>query len=669
MLPDKNIYGGLLPAALLLCVCSHAQSAADTVRVLQKVQVTTKLPQRDITPVQRMNAQTLEQLSSQSVADAIRYFSGVQLKDYGGIGGLKTVNIRSMGTNHTGVFYDGIQLGNAQNGQVDLGKFSLDNVEEVNLYNGQKAEIFQPAKDFGSAGSIYLQSARPVFKGDKKDNLRLTFKTGSFGLINPGITWQRKISSKVNGHISTEWTHANGRYRFRYKKHNSDGSIAYDTTAIRENGDVNAVRLEGGLDGKTEKTEWKWKTYSYISERGLPGYIANNVFKHGQRQWDSNLFTQGWYRRKVTKRYNLLLSGKLAYDYTRYLDTDTANMYTDNRYKQTELYLSAANEYTIAGSWKLALSADYQWNKLNANLVDFAYPVRHTGLLAAATSWRINGFAVQGSLLGTVVKDLVRVRDAAPVKTVYTPAVFLSWQPFGKTDVTLRSFYKKIFRMPTFNDLYYTFIGNSLLKPEYATQYDVGATWSRTAEGKLLKQASIQVDAYYNSVTDKIVAVPTSNPFRWMMMNLGKVEIRGLDVAAQADWRLSALASVNTRLTYTFQQAQDFTDATDAFYGNQIPYIPRHSFSAIATAGYKQWSLNYSFIYTGERYDQKANILKNYLQPWYTTDVSISRYADIAGGRWRVAIDVNNVFNQYYDVVLNYPMPGRNYKLVVQVNL
>jgi vitamin B12 transporter len=31
------------------------------------------------------------------VADALRYFSGLQLKDYGGVGGIKTVNIRSMG--------------------------------------------------------------------------------------------------------------------------------------------------------------------------------------------------------------------------------------------------------------------------------------------------------------------------------------------------------------------------------------------------------------------------------------------------------------------------------------------------------------------------------------------------------------------------------------------
>ena len=54
---------------------------------------------REVIPAQTLKEEELQRLNSFSVADAIRYFSGVQLKDYGGVGGLKTVNIRSMGTN------------------------------------------------------------------------------------------------------------------------------------------------------------------------------------------------------------------------------------------------------------------------------------------------------------------------------------------------------------------------------------------------------------------------------------------------------------------------------------------------------------------------------------------------------------------------------------------
>ena len=146
---------------------------------LNEVEVTARRREEPVIPVQTLSGARLEGLSTQSVADAARYFSGVQIKDYGGVGGMKTIDVRSMGTNHLGVFYDGIEIGNAQNGTVDLGKFSMDNIEELALYNGQKSEIFQPAKDYGSAGTLYIKTRRPKFTPGKNYNLSITMKAGT----------------------------------------------------------------------------------------------------------------------------------------------------------------------------------------------------------------------------------------------------------------------------------------------------------------------------------------------------------------------------------------------------------------------------------------------------------------------------------------------------------
>ena len=89
-------------------------SKLDSMQYLENVVVYAKKPYQEVIPAQTLSGKRLEGLNSHSVADAIRYFSGVQIKDYGGVGGVKTVDIRSMGTNHMGVFYDGIQLGNAR---------------------------------------------------------------------------------------------------------------------------------------------------------------------------------------------------------------------------------------------------------------------------------------------------------------------------------------------------------------------------------------------------------------------------------------------------------------------------------------------------------------------------------------------------------------------------
>ena len=125
----------IIHLCLVLLACSQvsASTHADSVHVLEGVVVRERLIPKDVIPAQALSGRDLQRLSAVSIADALRYFAGVQIKDYGGIGGLKTVNVRSMGSQHVGVFYDGLQLGNAQNGQIDLGRFSLDNMESVSI--------------------------------------------------------------------------------------------------------------------------------------------------------------------------------------------------------------------------------------------------------------------------------------------------------------------------------------------------------------------------------------------------------------------------------------------------------------------------------------------------------------------------------------------------------
>ena len=641
-----------------------AQSRLDSLQRLDEVLVTASHLSKEVIPVQQLSGTQLQRLSSHSVADAIRYFSGVQIKDYGGVGGLKTVNIRSMGTNHVGVFYDGIELGNAQNGTVDLGRFSLDNMETVTLYNGQKSTIFQSAKDFGSAGSIYLQSRVPKFAEGETHKVKATFKTGSFGVVNPAIVWDKKLGDNVSSSLSAEYMYSTGKYKFTYRVDDS-----YDTTAVRRNGDVNAFRVEGGLFGKMKSGYWRAKAYLYRSERGYPGAVVKNKFSHEDRQWDTNTFLQGSYKRDFAGRYSLLVNAKYAYDYLHYLadpKRDESLMYVNNHYYQHEVYASVANRYSILPVWDVSLSVDYQFNLLNADLTDFAYPRRHTELVAMATVLHFPRVKMQASILGTFVQDHVRSSAAAGNKAEWTPTAIVSYRPFQEIDLNVRAFYKRIFRMPTLNDLYYTFVGNISLDPEYTNQYNVGVTYARELTGKWLRRIEVQADVYYNEVENKIVAMPTSNFFRWTMVNLGKVEIRGIDAALQTDWQWGRDWFLTGRVNYTYQKAQDFTDSGDSYYGGQIPYIPWHSGSATLNLNWRQWEANYSFIYTGERYSSRANIPANYVLPWYTSDFSIARTLSLNKGELKLTLEVNNIFNQQYEVVICYPMPGTNFKFIMQ---
>lgn len=639
---------------------------------------------KEVIPVQKLSGDQLKNLSAFSVADALRYFSGVQLKDYGGIGGLKTVNVRSMGTHHVGVFYDGIQLGNAQNGQIDLGKFSLENIEEVSLYNGQKSNIFQPGKDFGSSATVYMRSRTPRFEQNKNYNVRASVKGGSFDLINPSLLYEHKINDKLSASANAEYVNSSGKYKYRYKRvFPNTNQVMYDTTAVRANGDIESVRLEAGLFGSIDQGYWRVKSYYYDSERGIPGAIVNNKWKNSQRQWDRSFFTQGVFQKSITPKYDLLVNAKYAYDHMQYLNPDTTLMLIDNTFDQREAYISAANKYSITRKWDAVLSADFQYNTLRSDLDGFVFPKRLTTLIALATAADLGKVKVQGSILATLVRERINSGNtaaddeakAAPDKSEFTPAFFVSYKPFKNHNFNIRAFYKNIFRMPTFNDLYYTDIGNIHLKPEFTHQYNLGFQYNKAYKNSIVKNWEIQADAYYNEVTDKIVAVPKgSGQYRWMMMNLGNVEIRGLDMAGSVATEPVKDLLLNVRMTYTYQKAQDFTKRASEIlqqttWGGQIPYIPWHSGSVITSVDYKSWQLNYSFIYVGERYHSSANIPMEYEQPWYTNDMTIVKKFKYKSVNYRLSAEINNLLSQDYEVVLNYPMPKRNYKFALTVEL
>ncbi len=657
----------ILLTFLVLIFPAFAEDTDSVPRELRELVVTASRPPVEVIPVQRLGGEELQRLNSNSVADALRYFAGVQVKDYGGVGGIKTVNIRSMGTNHTGVVYDGVELGNAQNGQIDLGQFSLDNVEALSLYNGQKSEILQPARDFGSAGTIYIRTRTPKFAPGETFHVRGTVRAGSFDLLNPSALVELRLGERVNASLSAEWISSSGKYKFRYRRVNPAGEIAYDTTAVRQNGDINAVRAELNLNGTINAGEWHFKVYHYDSERGIPGAIVNNVWRRGERVWDNNSFAQGSFT-KYIGRFTTLANVKYAYYRTHYVNNDDKQVKIDNLYRQREFYLSTANEYVIMPQWRVSASYDFQWNALDADMYGFARPDRFSHMVAAATSLKLRRFKAQASAMGTFIHDKLRGQESPKDKAVFTPALYLSGNPLRNRDFSVRAFVKRSFRMPTFNDLYYADMGNSKLNPERVTQYNIGLLYDHTHNG-FISAARVGVDGYINKVKDKIVAYPKGQQFRWTMLNLGKVDIKGVDVSALITVNPARDLYVTLRGQYTYQRAIDVTSPADNYYRHQIPYIPWHSGSGVINLTWRKWNLNCSYIYVGERYNQQENIRYNYTQPWYTTDLSASRDFSLGKVNLRALIEVNNVFAQDYDVIINYPMPKRNYRFTVSVEI
>ena len=216
----QNIFvkrlSGLLCAWLFPFAALYAQVDTTTYHQLSGVEVLGKVrpsTTRESTPLQVMDKAGIERLGVQDLSEAVKRFSGVTVQDYGGIGGLKTVSVRSLGAKHTAVCYDGVTVTDAQSGQVDISRFSLDNVDMISLSIGQADDIFQTARMYASAGALSIKTSRPVFT-DRSYHLKAQVKAGSFGLVNPYLRYEQKLGKKWYTSWHGDYLRADGNYPF-----------------------------------------------------------------------------------------------------------------------------------------------------------------------------------------------------------------------------------------------------------------------------------------------------------------------------------------------------------------------------------------------------------------------------------------------------------------------
>ena len=613
----------------MAAVCDTVRHMTDSTYRLHEVVATA---QRNQTPHQTMIRAQLEGIASGSIADALKYMAGVQIKDYGGLGGQKTVNVRSMGSQHVGVYIDGVRVTNAQNGTVDLGKYSLSTLESVSLFNANKTELLMMAGEYASASTVYLYTHRP-----DSSSFTAAYGAGSFNTHRVAATW----SFKRLGFIDAQYSHSDGNYPFRYHTQYED------TTGIRRNGDIDQFRVEAAaFTGPLQM-----HTYYYMSQRGLPGGVVRRLtdrYSDVGREWDRNFFTQLSYRQRFGA-FGVRAILKYANDHLHYRSDYPWNIsvHANTRYHQQDAYSA------VAASWawrnvSLSASTDLRWSDLMSDMKQFHYVYRMDSKSSLSAFWRVQNLSMNGTMLFTHVADH-RHGASKPLNRVTWDAL----ASYSLGSLTLRAFYKSVFRAPTLNDLYYVLVGNRNLRPEYTRQLDLGASYTAS-------WLSLQADAYYNTITDRIVCLPGRGTLQWTMLNYGSTRCLGINAQATATLRRHSLM-----LSATWQDDRNRTNPGGSDYNDLIAYSPRLSFTAVYTFRWKGLTATLSDMYVGSRYWTIQNSLDPPLAAYNCTDVK----ASYTWRRFTLEAECQNLFNKPYEMIVRWPMPGRRFMTTVRADL
>lgn len=651
----------------MLLLAANAVLAQDTSVLLKKVTVSSLRKKNFFTtalPSQSLSRESLQQINAPSIGDAARFFSGVLIRDYGGAGGLKTISVRSLGATNTGITYDGVPLTDAQSGQIDLSKYSSTFLQSLDLYHANMQGLLLPARTYSSASvlSIYTQSYYPQFSN--RPRWQAGLRAGSFNFWQPFAGVKFSISPTVIMDMNTEFLYSKGDYPFTLQNGNLSEKTRRDNSQARSlQGEVNVMKLF------RDSSVLQVKGWGYNSSRGLPGAIIFFNDRSVEHLWNREYFFQAHYQKEISYRSSLLLLAKFNHTWTRYTDPDFLNGAggIDSRYWQGEGYFSAAFSHKLSPYLAASIASDASIAGLRTNEANFNEPIRTSLWNNFSLHYTDSLLQVSGSILWTGIYDKSEAGAAADNTDAWVPALAASIKTGRHSPFMIRAFYKHAFRMPTFNDYYYSFIGNTGLRPEYTRQVNAGVVYSKRLDKKL-KQVNISIDGYYNTIKDKIVAVPGQNLFSWTMLNLGKVHIKGIDLTTELSGLIGAHINWFTRVAYTWQQAQDMTDPSSSKYKDRIPYTPDHSGSGLLSFQYKKWSAGYSFTFSGTRYILGENNPANQLDGWGTHDVFVSRSLESRHFTTTVKAELNNITDERYDVIKFYPMPGRSFKISLLFN-
>ena len=619
---------------------------------------------RDITlrtsvPVYRLDSTLLRRTGSTDITSALRHLAGVNLRDYGGAGGLKTVSVRGIGATHTAVTYDGMPMADTQGGTIDLSRFAFDLMQSIRLDIADATPLLVPVRSLAAA-TLDMGSTT---EGPDRNVTAFQLRTGSWELLNPSITIRRKVSEKHTLGGAASYSFSNNNYSFRLRNGNTSSTERRHNSRLKSTvGELNWAYRPDSL------RKVRTKVYFSDTDSRLPGPVVLYNNENKEHLGEQLLFAQSRmdYKRDALE---VFVAAKAQLQKHRYTNPDPQypeGALTRN-YRQSEVYATGGASWKMLPILSVGYAADYFYNHLATNLTTADNASRHTLLQAVSMRYHHPKLTLTARLTAHHAWNHAPQQSESPRNlSELSPSLSLSVHPFDE-NVTLRAFYKDHYRQPTFSETYFYHLGTPLLKPERTRQLGVGATW----QGRIAKYGPtlrFSVDGYYNDLMDKISSVPY-NLFVWRTENRGKVIIKGLDATLQVNQRLAPRHTLLLTANYSLQDAADRTSPTDNSYGKQSAYLPRHS-GAVNLVWENPWiNCGVNFSGASSRWATNNHAPSTRIPGYGEIGLTCYRNINLPTGMLKASLSLHNLLNKSYEIVRRYPMPTRRFVVTLAYSL
>ena len=620
----------LLFLAYSQLIYSQEEIKTDEIKVISAGENALLSPSR----INVLNKNDIKDLNGSNLSEILNSVSGIFIKSYGSSSSLQTISMNGLGAEHTSILLNGSKLNSFQNGLIDLSLIPTLNIKKIEILNNGFSSLFGSESIGGVINIVTESNSGEAFKFD------LNTAYGSYNRKSYGLKISKSFKSfDLNASVSDD---------------RSDNEYAY----YFDNGIDKELKNRAGAGYNTSdfslsaqnifSPEFKASFYTQLtdSKRDLPG-IETGYPAPSSQQTDKN-WNNILQLNYSGKGYNIISDLNFQNNLMNYHTQGVINSYYKNLLYSNSSRIEInkkENTYTLGTEVKYGTIESKDLNE-GVNRKQFS--------IFNSNNIKWNELLIYPSIRFDHITDID--------KSAVTYRLGLNYKPIKNADLYVRGNAGRNFRVPTFNDLYWTEGGNPGLKPEYSQNYEAGISFqSGTKLNYVIDVSMVHID-----LKDRIVWLPHRNSI-WSPENIGLSESNTFISSLVLSYNFEKNISVKTELSYTdnssIKRNEDFPG--DPSTGKQIIYIPLNQIRSSVEFKAGKLGVNLFYSYLGKRFSDSENL--NILSPVNLLDGNI--FYDFIFSKYKAGLklELNNITNTDYQVISGYPTPLRNFKLNLNI--
>ena len=586
--------------------------------------------------IQKMDSLSKMLYSSQSFAELLASRSQVLIRSYG-FGGLSTPSIRGGAAAHTAVIWNGVNIQSPMDGSVNFALLPNFLFDDVTIQYGGSGTLYGS----GAVSGIIHLGNDDLFVGPSK--MQLGFAMGSFG------------QTAYNGEIKIGNQNISNSFRFYstladndFEYKDANGMKVKQTNAgLEQYAFINETQLRTGKTSILKATAW-YQTY----DKDLQTRMSASSPSEAVQENENLRLALNWQntgKRLITTAKSVYLKNDIYFFDPSYMTDGGSNNISKSIINEvTAKYIINENQVLIAG-----INHTYEEAE-SGNYISLVTQNRTSLFVSHKLKNLFDRFTWVNSIRGELVDGET------------SPIVFSSGLNTKITDfINFNGNISRTYSNPRLNDLYWApsaySAGNPDLIAEHGWSLDFGFDESFNVSGVKL---DLKQNFFLNSIKDWIVWLPNEN-YIWIPENKNEGKTIGLDLGVNAELKSgSTKFSIGGSYTWTYSRYIEIVGGVEV--EKEMLYIPRHRFDMFLKAEGTRWSIMYNHNYIDQRI---PDYWGGQMGAYFLGDLSF-QYTFFKGIQQLSAVfKIQNLWDRNYQVINDYAMPGRNFKLSLMYNL